>query len=70
MQPQQRVESDYNVYKNVVNNFEYDKEQSYNNNLLSFQQHVNDMLPNGNTTEVIDFTRLSLLVNKDKLLQS
>lgn len=66
LQPQQRVESDYNVYKNVVNSFEYDEEQSYNNNLLKFQQHVNDMLPNGNITEVIDFTQLSLLENANE----
>lgn len=66
LKAQQRTIDDYNLYKNVINSFVYNKQLSHNNNLLRFQQHVNYMLPNGSTTEVIDFTQLSLLENANE----
>jgi len=62
---QHRLLSEYDVYKNVVSSFVYNKEQSHYDNELRFEQHVNNSVPNGTTYEAINFDRLSMLKNTD-----
>lgn len=58
---QHRDLSDYEVYKNAVGSFVYDKIQSNYNNQLQFEQHVNNYVPNGTTYEAINFDLLNML---------
>jgi len=65
LETKHRKLSDYDIYKNTVNSFEYNKKQSHYNNLLQFEQHVNNSVPNGTTYEAINFVRLSALEHTD-----
>lgn len=67
---QHRKLSDYEVYKNAVSSFVYDKKQSHYNNQLQFEQHVNNSVPNGSTYEAINFDRLNMLEHSDTTLVS
>lgn len=62
---QYRSLSNYEVYTNVVSGFTYDNKQSHYNNLLQFELHVNNSIPNGNIYEAINFTHLTVLENTD-----
>lgn len=55
--------NDYAVYQNIVNTFVYDMQQTHQENLLRFEQHVNHLMPNYGTDvyESINFEQLGLL---------
>jgi|SRR5690554_796006 len=36
----------YQTYQNIINSFVYDKQQTHQENLLLFEQHVNQQIPN------------------------
>ena len=41
---QSGVWNDYEVYQNIVNTFGYDTQQTHQENLLRFEQHVNFLM--------------------------
>jgi len=63
---QQRKGNYYDVYKSVINSFTYNDQLLHYNNLLQFQEHVNDIVPNSTVAEAIDFTQLNVLENADE----
>lgn len=60
---QSRTVSDFIVYTNVVNSFIYNYNETHDTNLIRYQNHVNNIVPSGSGTEVIDFTQLNTLEN-------
>lgn len=66
LQIQQRMANDYETYNSVVSSFVYNKQLSHNNNLLLFEQHVNNLIISKNTYETLNLTQLSVLENTDE----
>ena len=54
--------NDYEVYQNIVNTFVYDTQQTYQENLTRFEQHVNFLMADEEYAS-IDFKQLRLLEN-------
>ena len=57
--------NDYEVYQNIVNTFVYDTQQTHQENLTRFEQHVNFLMAD-EVYEPIDFEQLRLLENAGK----
>lgn len=57
--------NDYEVYQNIVNTFVYDMQQTHQENLTGFEQHVNFLMAE-EVYEPIDFEQLWLLENAGK----
>ncbi|SFN89669.1 hypothetical protein SAMN05421741_11335 [Paenimyroides ummariense] len=59
--------TDYETYRNVVENFVYNSDQSYIDNVVSFEKHVNRTLKSdtqANTYESINLEQLKMLLEK------
>jgi len=57
--------TDYETYRNVLENFEYKNDQNYIDNVVSFEKHVNRTLksdPQENTYESIKMEQLKMLI--------
>lgn len=57
--------NDYEVYQNIVNTFVYDMQQTHQENLTRFEQHVNFLMADEEYAS-IDFEQLLLLENAGK----
>lgn len=57
--------NDYEVYQNIVNTFVYDMQQTHQENLTRFEQHVNFVMVD-EVYEPIDFEKLWLLENTEE----
>lgn len=63
--------SDYEIYRNVLEHFPYSNDQNYIENIVRFEKHVNRTLKNdtqANTYESINMDRLAILVENDDII--